>query len=563
MLVAFRDLKQRPMSFLTFFMVCLTGTYIILSMQFMQFGARQADIQRAESKYHVYLSDLQEEHIEKIKILSYVEDVSVSKFDNKYTASIKLKNNDPYLLKSQCDMIIKDIGLDKTEPYKNNIYYTKYGVQDNWINHEYYTLSTSFFYADVLILLLPFIVITIIGAYISVNLKIKSIINEYAALMTMGIKRGHLMRIVIFEYSLIFFSASIISFVLSIITLKIFSSYTYSNFSESFLRFDGTVRIKEAFITILLVYILFLIIVQGCRRLLKQNIIMMLNKTQHISVTYNQKSNEVFASKMGISAYNCLIFKRKITHVFTDCFKTFILFVLPIFFVAFSSSVYGMREQANVRYDYGVFYNPPYEVTDDVLRTFQKYEHIDRVDTVYTYENGSYGGIYIYCVDGKQEEVKVYVERIAEEYTLLFTDNYHDSIMVKKQSKVFSVFYLFQAFILFVSAISISLSDTSFSYSRRGKEISIIRSLGASKKELYRLYHPDMLAKLLSFLCSIIFSFYVWIKFFGMPYISPLYILIVLLIFAVLYFAGHILLCKHHHTKIVSNSLSEQMKEVV
>ena len=558
-----RDVKKRPISFLSSFLICVVGMYIIFSMLFMQFGARQADIERAESQYHIYLEELTQEHIEKIKILPYVENVKATWTNDFYTATIKLKNNDPYELKKQCERIIKDIELDKTEAYKNNLYYTQYGVPDNWINQEYYNLATSFFFIEVLVLLIPFIFITIIGLYISIRVKVKLEINEYGVLRSLGMKIGDLIKIVIFQYSLIFILAGAISFVLSAATLKVISVFTYSNFSDTFLRFGDTLRIKEALIVTVIAYAFFLMAVQGCRKLFKQDINLMLNKTHEVTVSYNNRTKQISQSKSGINTYNKLYLRRSLPQVLTDFLKTGVLFILPLFFIAFSSSVYGMREQATTTYDYGIFFNPPHKVTEDILDMLKSNDNIERIETTHTYEDGTYGGVHIYCINGKEDETKEFVEGISNDHALLFTDNYHDSIMVIKQSGVFSAFYLFQATLLFVSAISISLTDANFYYSKRIKEISIIRALGATDKELYKLYRPDLFIKSLSFVCSTVFSFDIWIKYFGIPYIKPFYVFAVLCVFTIAFFVCHVILCKRHQKKIVFGSLSEKMRKFV
>ena len=90
-IVLTKDFKKRPFSFLSSFVIALVGMYIIFSMLFMQFGARQADIQRAENQYHIYLEDLTEEHVDKIKKLPYVDSVSATAINDFYTGNIKLK----------------------------------------------------------------------------------------------------------------------------------------------------------------------------------------------------------------------------------------------------------------------------------------------------------------------------------------------------------------------------------------------------------------------------------------------------------------------------------------
>ena len=70
LLFPMKDLKKRPLSFLTSFLICMAGMFITFSMLFMQFGAYQAQIKNAEQTYHICLPNLQKDDIEKINNLS-------------------------------------------------------------------------------------------------------------------------------------------------------------------------------------------------------------------------------------------------------------------------------------------------------------------------------------------------------------------------------------------------------------------------------------------------------------------------------------------------------------
>ena len=564
LLFPMKDLKKRPLSFLTSFLICMAGMFITFSMLFMQFGAYQAQIKNAEQTYHICLPNLQKDDIEKINNLSYVETVSGFQYEGNYTAYIRLKNNDPYELKNQCGKIIKDIDLDKTEAYANNSYYSEYGVQDNWINQEYFDLATTFFYGEVIILILPFILFTIAGFYFSIRIHIKNYIDEYATLRTFGIKVNQLLNIIVFQYSIIFLLANLISLFASFLLLKVISNYTHSTFTDNFLLVDHQIPINESIITIILSYALFLIMVQGCRSLLKQDIKLMLNKSQEYSVSYKKRANCSFSGELGIMRYNTLYMKRSSHSLLTTALKNLILFILPFVFVALSASVYGMREQANTSdYDYGIFYSDPYEVTDEIINHINENDLVKSVETMHSYGDGTYGGAYIYCVDGKEDECKIFIENIAKENLLLFTDNYHNAMLVKKQSNFFSIFYLIQAVILFMASINISLSDANFNYLKRTKEFAIIRSMGLCSQEIFKLYYPELIITFLSFMVSIVFSFSIWTYYFGIPYLKPVYILIILFVFAAIYVIGHLNLCRVHWKKLIYGSLSEKMKEVV
>lgn len=564
LLYPINDIKRRLISFLPSFLICLAGLYITCSMLFMQYGAYQADLYTAEQKYHICLPNVPYEDIEEIEKLTYVQSVDFSKYEGTYTVYIWLKNSEPYRLKAQCEQIIKDIGLDKVPAYANNIYYKEHGIQDNWINGEYYELGTAFFYGEILFLIFPLLFLTAIGFYLSILLKIKNQIDEYATLRTFGIKISQIVKMIVFQYSIVFIAATLLSVLASIFTLKAVSNYTIAEFTDEFLLIAYKIPIKETVITILLAYVLFLLLIQSCRKILKQNICLMLNKTQEYTVSYSNRMKKTFFHRQGIDAYNRIYFVRSLRHLLNRAIKNIVLFILPFIFVALSASVYSMRGQAETfDHDYGIFYNDPYEVTDEIVHLVTASNLIDNVEMIHPYDDGTYGGIYIYCKDGKEEEAHAFIENISKANSLLFTDNYHAAILIEKQSEVFSAFYLLQAGILFFAAIIISLSDTYYHCQKRTKELAIIRSMGLDGKRMIRLYYPDLLMAFFSFLFSVVFSFFIWNRYFGFPYIKPVYILCVIFCFSAIYLLGHICLYVVHRKKMVTGALSKKMKEIM
>ncbi len=558
-----KDFRKRPLTFLSAFLICFAGMYITFSMLFMQYGAYMAQVRNAEQQYHICLPDLSAGDIDRIGALSYVESVSGTQYEDSYTAYIQLKNHDPNTLKSQCDRIITELGLDQSEAYANNLYYTQYGIPDHWINQEYYDLASASFYADILVILIPFVVFTVAGVYLSARVRIRSHIDEYASLRTCGFRIPHLVRMVVFQYSVVLVASVLFAFLASLLTLKGISEFTLTYFSDDFLLIENQIPIKETLITVVIFYLFFLLIMQGCRRLFKQNLVGMLNKSQEYIISGHKQSNHTFTGRLGIMRYNILYCKRASYSLMGVALKNLILFLLPLFFVAFSASVYGMREQANQgSYDYGIFYRAPYKVTDEMIHELQENHIIRSVTTMHPYGDGTYGGAYIDCIDGREEEGKALIENFAVEHSLLFTDDYHDALQIRKQSEVFSAFYLFQAGALFVAAIAISLSDAYFNWLKRTKEFAMIYAMGLGQKALCQLYWPELVAAILSFLVSIVCSFAVWIYFFGIPYVKPVFIMLVLSVLTIVYLLGHMLVCEVHRRNLIHDSLSEKMKEV-
>ena len=104
--------------------------------------------------------------------------------------------------------------------------------------------------------------------------------------------------------------------------------------------------------------------------------------------------------------------------------------------------------------------------------------------------------------------------------------------------------------------------DAYFNWFKRTKEFAIIYAMGLGQKALCQLYWPELVAAILSFLVSIVCSFAVWIHFFGIPYVKPVFIMLVLSVLTIVYLLGHMLVCEVHRRNLIHDSLSEKMKEV-
>lgn len=561
---ATRELCKRPTAFLSGFLICFSGLLISITMLFFQYGSYLSQLQASESKYHLRLPELTVQEIEKIQKLPYVESIEGVQTGEYYTGYIHLKNNDPLLLKEQCAKILKDTGIDQTDAYKSNLYYQTYGVQETWLNQEYYDLRTQNFFSNVAFFILPLLLLTAIGTGLAVRLKVKTNLSEYAVMRSYGVKSNDMLRILRMQYTLLYFAASVLSFILGCACSKIFSFFLKSYFTENFLQIEFAVPLGETIFLYVFVYMLILLAIQLCGKLLKTDIVPILNGIHDYTISYVSHSSEKIATAKNINYYNYLYLKRTRYSFSMQILRKSILLILPTFFILQTIVVYGMREQAQLsQQDYSIYSKSPNYVTTEVVDKLLANDFVAEVTPILTYEPGRYSGVQIYCVEGQESAATDFMECIAAKYALQFIDNYHNKAMIIMQSNTFTAFYLFQSALLFISALFIILADERYALLRRTYEFTILRALGVSAAKMKKLYLPEMINALISLEISAIITTVVFALGFGIPYIKPFFIMLLMLILIIVYITAHTYLYNAHLKSILHGSISKKIGDFV
>ncbi len=560
-----RELKKRPMAFASGFLACLCGMLVTFSMLFMQYGAYTADVRLAEEKYHICLPYLTEEDIANINGLSYVKEVYSKKDGDTLTAYIRVEDNDPYRLKDRCDDIIRQTGIGKKPEYLNNTYYHMYGPQDNWINTEYYKLVTDNFFLRIAPFICLLSLLTALAVFVSVRLKVKTNAAEYAAMRSYGYGTRRLINLIRAQYTAVFHVAALIALGLAAALLKLLEyALEAFKYADNFQQFDFVAPLAETAIVYIFTYALTMLFIGFCRPILSGNICSMLNgavseRTARLS---KGRSKKDFVTG-GMGKYNFVYTRRYGKAFAARILKKCVLLILPVLFVFLAVGIYGMRAQAqNAKRDFGIHSGGRNYVTDNIVEEVETIVGVESVTVYNSYGNGTHNGMNIFCADGAEEQLSQLLSDLADRYGLLFTDEYHDSALVIKQSNMFTAFFMTEAFVLFAAALSLSLADAEYSLRRRTREIAVIKALGADEKQLARIYAPDVVVAAISFLTASLAVVAVGMLSVGMPYFKPLFAAAFWIAFAVLYLGGHCLVCARHKKRITERSIIVNINDV-
>lgn len=560
-----RELLKRPTAFTTSALVCFSGMLIVFNTLFMQYGVFLSDMRLAEERYHICLPDLEIEDIRRIDELTYVRSVQTEIRGDSLTCLIRLTDNDPYKLKQQCDRIIRETGIINKPAYRDNVYYTNYGPQDNWINKEYYDLATGSFLSKSFPVIMPFMLLTVACMMISMRIKVKNDISDYAAMRSYGYGIKRILRILRAQYSIIYHVSAVLSLILSVVIFKVISDTVSATYTSDFMLMDFAVPIVETVVTYVLTYIAFMLSIGVFRGILNGDVCPMLNGEKCRAARGGLSRERISeASVPKTSLYNRIYMKRSVRTVVSRMASKSLLLILPMVFVFVSVSVYGMRDQAKISdRDYGIHSGFGNYVTQELIGQVSALDTVERVVPLLDYGNGTYCDLEVYCVDGREEEAYADIKRITEENFLYFTDGYHNDMLIIKQSNTFTAFYMLQALILFAASLAISLADTRYALMRRNYEISVLRALGAHKQALLRLLcSQEITVSAAAFVIgglAVGISLYLWV---GIPYVRVIFIAAVAISFGVLYVGGHYLICRRHLGRVMSRSIAEGIRSI-
>ena len=561
---AIREIIKRPGAFITSFLVCLSGMLITMNMLIFQYSAYQSQLELSEEKYHIMLPDLSMSDVEDIQNLDYVTSVVPVKSGDRYLAYIHLKNNDPYTLKAQCQRIISDAGLDSNKAYRENIGYQESGALDNWINNEYFGLATQNFFMTIIPVMLPLVLLTVIGVCLGIRLKMKSCMAEYAVLRSYGYNIDDILQIVSNQYTIVYMIAGVMSFVFSCLTCKAFSFILEHNLSDEFLVIKYAVPIAETIIIYAVTYLFIIIGIQIFRRLFTDDLISPLKGTVDYLISDVSRSSGKFIKAVRIGVYNKLYIIRTRFTAITRIIRKCLILLLPMIFLMQATAIYGMREQAErSTRDYGLYSFMQNYVTEETIHELEAYEFTEKVDPVHPYGDGRYMGVDIYCHINFEETASDIIRTIAGNRGLQFVDDYHDNMMVIRQSNSFTLFYSLEAAILFASALIIIISEEKYLLDCRTHELNIIRAMGLPDDKMKWLYVPEYLNSAVGLVLSSILISVLFIRLRLIPYMKPLFMVTLFIGFAVVYFAAHFILYRSHQRRLSKKTISDVMGEII
>ncbi len=552
----YKEIHRRPLSFLPFLIMCFSSLFILYSLLFFLYGDYLSELRISESRYHILLPELNDKQVDEIMDLPYVQSVEPFRYGDSVTAYIRLKDNDPLMLYENCSRVIKDIGLEKTPAYRNNVIYQTSGPMDNWINREYYNLATTSFFMRSLgltSLCMVFVVMYMIYAIIN---KVRSDYSEYSTLRSLGYRRIDIYRYISGQYLILYVGGSALALLLSLGIYKLLSVLLKWFFTDDYLQLDFAFPTKEVLFWFLTGAFLLLIGSTVVMLLFKQDIMDGISGKIDYTISFVKATSKRFVRHTSIANYNLLRAWRCRMSILGRILKKTVLLILPIFFLIMTIMLYGMREMSEYDRDFGIFSLAPNYVTEEIADEVSSLSGVERAELRIDYGEGNYGQLLIYAEEGREPEIERTIEAIANANYLQYYNDFRDKIMNVAQSNIFTIYYLMQTVILLFASVMTMMSEEIYHLHRRKPEIAVLNSLGLLNS-FWELFFVEIFTIIVSILLSAILTTTINVTMLGVSYLRVGFIILAVLCFFSMFLFPHILLFHKTYNKTEKTSITE------
>lgn len=562
-LYAIREIFTRKKAFSTIFFIVTICLFVLFNLFLFSYGSHLALIERAANDYHVRIPSLTPQEIDEIKELDYVSSVrAVSRTDG-HMAYITLINDDPFSLKAQCKQILVDVGIDfsmDTEHEHNHEHdhstHSIYNVPDSWINHQYYDLTSTPHYMQILPTLFLIFVLSLVSVFFAIRIKTARTQKEYGYMLAIGISKSKITCMTVLQFLVLSLLSLVTSLATAIPILKIVSLFTQKAYYNSYagvifaIPWSNLLVITVLFILVSLAFqIVSMIIV------LNKEPLSLIQERNTIYVPYVQRSSSKFENNNKILAYRSLHNKRNIRNILIHFLKAISLFALPMILLVLSISYNEGRAFEDDR-DFWIS-SADGRISEEIVSTLKNYELIDELFLGDKMSDGNYSYVSIYCKDGSETECGIVLEQLSDERGFLFVNIYQDELTLEAQANFFAPYFLVQSLLMFMCGLLIIGEDLRYELHTRRVEFSIIRSIGYTVTELKSLLIPYAWYGLSGFIFSALFIFFIMGYVFSI-WVSEfmLYPFITIALFATLDFLIHRVICNKHLQHIENIELS-------
>lgn len=500
-----KELRINKKAFIALVSVMTSSLLIIFNILTVGYGTHLAEIENETNNYHVQLTHLTESEVDSIEQLDYVESVRPVKRWDGIVAYIILKNENPYTLKSECQKIINDLGLDEKIEYKNNVIYQSNGVTDDWINIAYYDLVTISHAKRVFPSLLPFMVIACACICIAIRVRDIRSIHDYGIMRTIGFKKIEIMIIPCIQTVI----TSIVSFVFStiisvllyaVIYLKMGMAEYMGDYSHTGLVFE--IPYGE-FIGVYLFETIFVIVFQLLHiyLTLRSDITDNIRGVKNIIISFVQNTSKHIYDNDKLKFYRNVYAKRTFRESLIRIFKNVIMYGLSIFMLIMSI-IYNQYIELPEERDFFVSSAEGF-LTEEIINELSDIPFIENIHYGKQSKDGIFSYIEINAISGEENNASLEIKAICDTHALLFSDTYHMNLRLSSQAKFFTPYFFVQAIFMAVCVLIIIGADLMYELKTREQEFIIIRTMGYPINSLRYLSKFYVLESLLGYVISV------------------------------------------------------------
>jgi|GEM_PF-2902101 len=553
------EMRRRPAAFLPFFLLCVSGLFILYSLLFFQYGCWLSELRISQSRYHVLLPQLTDRQAEEIGALPYVQSAVPFRYGDSVTAYIKLRDNDPEKLRAYCVRIIRDVGLDQTPAYRDNVIFQTSGPMDNWINREYCELAATPFFMRSLSLT-ALCMASVVGYMLCAMAgKVRADGREYGTLRALGFRRIDICRCLAGQYLSLYALGSFAAIPLSLGVYRLLSVLLKQLFTDNYLQLDFAFPAKEVLFWLPIGALLLLLGTAVVTRLVKREPKDGIAGSAEASLSFVKVSDRRFVRRPSAAHCNLLRAWRCRTSTLWRIVKKAFLLLLPAFFLILAIMLYGMREMSEYDRDFGLFSLAPNYITEEIAQAAAALDGVERTEKRVDYGEGNYGQLLIYAEEGRQAEIERAVEALANAHYLQFYNDYRNKIMNVEQSDIFTVYYLAQAAVLLLASVVTMRAEEAYHLRRRRPEMAVMKSMGLCNS-CRELFSAEILTLLLSALLSGIAAAAAHAALPGASWLRPGFLIAAALVFLALFLLPHAALYRKTRRSLARANLIEWME---
>lgn len=543
---ATREIFTRKKAFAAIFFIFTVSLLILFNIFLFSYGSHLASVERAANDYHLRILNLTLQEVEQIQNLDYVSSVRAVPRTDSYVAYITLINDDPFSLQAQCRQILLDTGIDSFE----NFNYA------NWINEEYYRLTSTPHYMQNLPAFAFIFALSLIAVFFSMQIKTARTQKEYGYMLALGMTKNKIICITALQILIISLPAVVTSLAVAIPLLKIVSLFTEKAYFNSYPGVIFAIPWSNLFV-IAALFIFFSLGFQvvSMKIVLRKETMSLIWERNTIYISYVQRSSPKFETSNKMLAYRSLHGKRNIRNRLVHLLKSVALFALPMILLLLSISY----NESRVKTDDRDFFLSSADgiITEEIVSGLKNHAWIDEIVVRDKMTNGGYSCVDIYCKDGFEDKCGTLLEEIADDRGLLFANIYQNKIILTAQANFFAPYFLVQSLLMFLCALFIIGEDLRYELHTRRREFSTIRAIGYAVSDLKLLLRSYAWNGLAEFALSVVLLFLI-IGYVSSIWISKwmLYPFLVIAGFGALDFFLHYTICNRYLTYIENVEIS-------
>lgn len=554
---ALRELCRRPAAFLGGFLCCFAGLLIALNMLFMQYGSYLAEIDRTAADGHLQLPGLTQAEVESIAKLPYVRSAEARWTGKSYTAHILLEDGDPARLRDNCDRILQDTGLINSPLCVGNTYYEMYGPMPNWINRDYSDAATAVFWLQTspLMLVLGLFVAFSIGS--AAGIKLTQDGADYSSMRSFGMSSGKICRLLLAQYTLLFLVATALALPAAVLIFLTFSRFLAVHFTIDYWQLRFAIPISETLCFILILWAMSAaaVTLTVYRRLRRAS-------CRRDGIGDDAPLAAASLLRGGLKRYPLLYLLRNGRASISATLRQTALLCLPLFFVLLAIFAHGVRSQAELTDCTFSLHMGEVPLRAERCAEIAALPGVERTELLHTYDDGSHGGIRIWCADGDTNALRSLMKAVASADGLLFVDHPREDQLVTLQSDVNTFFYLLEAALLYLGALAVLAAEQYAALQRRRGEFATLLSMGAHHRQLDVFCRPTLIIAAVSLLISLAVSTVLVLLFTeGGFYLRPLFIICLTAALGGLHLGIHAWICRRFTRGIAWQNPALLLKE--